>query len=273
MLAENKEDVAKFADYVPESAPAPAKKAAAKPAAEAPKAEAAAAPAASGSAATDGDRIFASPIAKKMALERGLDLSQIKGTGPNQRITKADVEAFKPASATAAAKAAAPAKPAVAMPAPAAGVEFTDIPLTNMRKVIAERLQASKSTIPHYYLTVEINLDKILKLRQALNAQANEQYKLSVNDFVIKASAAALKQVPEVNSAWMETAIRRFTHADISVAVATPAGLITPIVRKADTLGLSSISNSVKDLALRARENKLAPHEYQVRFDVNVYYE
>ncbi|KAI8364856.1 pyruvate dehydrogenase complex dihydrolipoamide acetyltransferase [Choanephora cucurbitarum] len=165
------------------------------------------------------------------------------------------------------------AKPTPAAPAPApaayapqggaAGDAFNDQPTTNMRKIIASRLTESKQTVPHYYLTVEVNMDKVNKLRQVLNQSSEGQYKLSVNDFIVKASALALKAVPEVNSAWQGDFIRQYHHADVCVAVATPTGLITPIVTKAETKGLSTISSQVKDLAKRARDGKLAPQEYQ----------
>ncbi|CEJ00564.1 Putative Pyruvate dehydrogenase complex dihydrolipoamide acetyltransferase [Rhizopus microsporus] len=132
-----------------------------------------------------------------------------------------------------------------------------------MRKIIATRLAESKQQVPHYYLTTEINMEKINKLREVLNKSSDGKYKLSVNDFVIKASALALKKVPEVNSAWQGDFIRQYNTADISVAVATPNGLITPIVGSAESKGLSAISNQVKDMAKRARDGKLAPHEYQ----------
>jgi pyruvate dehydrogenase E2 component (dihydrolipoamide acetyltransferase) len=203
-----------------------------------------------------------------MAAEAGLSLNGISGSGPNNRIVKADVEKAKSSAPSAAKAKAAPKTTAASSPAPqpAPGQNFTEIPLTNMRKVIAQRLQESKSTIPHYYLTSEITMDKIMKLREVFNEQYKGQHKISVNDFIIKASAMALRQVPEVNSSWSDQAIRRFNTVDISVAVATPNGLITPIVQNADLRGLASISSAVKELALKARENKLQPHEYQVIF-------
>ena len=159
---------------------------------------------------------------------------------------------------------------AVAAPVPAAyapqgvsGDAFNDQPTTSMRKIIASRLAESKQTVPHYYLTVEVNMDKVSKLRQVLNQSSKGEYKLSVNDFVIKASALALKSVPEVNSAWQGDFIRQYNSADICVAVATPTGLITPIIGQAETKGLSAISSQVKDMAKRARDGKLAPAEYQ----------
>lgn len=201
-----------------------------------------------------------------MAAEAGLSLNGISGSGPNNRIVKADVEKAKSSAPSAAKAKAAPKTTAASStaPQPAPGQNFTEIPLTNMRKVIAQRLQESKSTIPHYYLTSEITMDKIMKLREVFNEQYKGQHKISVNDFIIKASAMALRQVPEVNSSWSDQAIRRFNTVDISVAVATPNGLITPIVQNADLRGLASISSAVKELALKARENKLQPHEYQV---------
>ena len=217
--------------------------------------------AASKSSASSSDRVIASPLAKKLAADRGIDLRDLpSGSGPNNRIVKADVDSYKPAAKTAPATVAAPVKPAIAA---VGGPSYTEVPLTNMRKVIAARLLESKTTIPHYYLTSEITMDKVLKLRQVLNEQANSQYKLSVNDFVVKAAALALRQVPECNSGWADDFIKQFNNVDICVAVSTPAGLITPIVANADLRGLASISNNVRDLAVKARENKLAPHEYQ----------
>ncbi|KAG0311156.1 pyruvate dehydrogenase complex dihydrolipoamide acetyltransferase component (E2) [Linnemannia gamsii] len=166
-------------------------------------------------------------------------------------------EAAKKTSPAPAPKAAAPA------PAAPASAAYTDIPVTNMRKIIAQRLSESKQTVPHYYVTVECEMDKVLKLREVLNKASEDKYKLSVNDFIVKASALALKAVPEANSAWMNDSIRQYHSSDICVATSTPTGLITPIVANADMKGLSTISNQVKDLASRARANKLAPHEYQ----------
>ena len=132
-----------------------------------------------------------------------------------------------------------------------------------MRKIIAQRLTESKQNVPHYYVTVEMEMDKVMKLREVLNKQSEDKYKLSVNDFIVKASALALKAVPEANSSWMNDSIRQYHSSDICVATSTPTGLITPIVANAETKGLATISNQVKDLASRARANKLAPHEYQ----------
>ncbi|KAG9300111.1 hypothetical protein G9A89_000851 [Geosiphon pyriformis] len=205
------------------------------------------------------ERIFASPLARKIANERGIPLDQITGTGPNDRIIKADIDNYVPPSILAKPHAVTPTPPAVPPP----GLEYTDIPLSNIRRVIAARLTESKQTVPHYYLTVEVEMDKVLKLREVLNQDSNGKYKLSVNDFIIKSSALALKDVPEVNSAWHGEFIRQYLNSDISIATATPTGLITPIVTKAETKGLASISNQVKELAGRAREGKLAPYEYQ----------
>ncbi|KAI8391134.1 2-oxoacid dehydrogenases acyltransferase-domain-containing protein [Radiomyces spectabilis] len=163
------------------------------------------------------------------------------------------------ASAPSAPKAAAPAY----TPQSATGDAFADIPTSNMRKIIGSRLQECKQTVPHYYLTVEINMDKVNKLREVLNKSGNGQYKLSVNDFIIKASALSLKKVPEVNASWHNDFIRQYHTSDICVAVATPTGLITPIVTKAESKGLATISSQVKEMAGRARNGKLAPHEYQ----------
>ncbi|KAJ1877485.1 pyruvate dehydrogenase complex dihydrolipoamide acetyltransferase component (E2), partial [Kickxella alabastrina] len=285
IIVENESDVAAFADYSLDQAQSggaaaaePTKETAAAPAAAA-KAQEAAAPAASTSApAADGSRIFASPLAKTLAKEKNIDLAQVSGTGPRGRIIKADIESFvasgasKAAAAATAAStpapvaAAAPAAPKAAKAAPAAvdtSAGFTDIPLTNMRKVIATRLTEAKSTIPHYYLTQNITMDNVNKLRKSLNTAANGAYKLSVNDFVIKAAASALRDVPDVNSSWQGEFIRQHHHADIAVAAATPAGLITPIVKTCDAKGLRAISSDVRDLVTRARANKLKPEEFQ----------
>ncbi|TPX62188.1 dihydrolipoyllysine-residue acetyltransferase [Powellomyces hirtus] len=271
ILVENKEDIDKFADFQPESgsAPPPAKEEKSESKEEAPKKKESEkeepkkeAPVPKKTAeSSSSDRIIASPLAKTLAAEKGIDLGSITGTGPNGRIVKDDVLNYKAPAAGKATSSAASSKAPAAAPAP--GATYVDIPLSNVRKVIATRLAESKQQIPHYYLTQEINVDKILKLREVLNSQSNGKFKLSVNDFVIKASALALKAVPEVNSSWQGTTIRQFNNADIAVAVATDNGLITPIVKRAETVGLSEISTSVKELAARARINKLQPNEYQ----------
>lgn len=210
-----------------------------------------------------GSIIFASPIAKKIALEKGIPLSKIKGTGPDGRIIRADVENYKEAAPSAASKT---STTSIGAPSTAAASAYTDTPLTNMRKVIGTRLTESKTQIPHYYVTVDIDMGKTLKLREVFNssiAKEDSKAKLSVNDFIVKASALALRDVPEANSAWLGDAIRQYHKADICVAVSTPTGLITPIVKDVGSKGLSEISSETKALAKKARDGKLAPHEYQ----------
>ncbi|KZT75182.1 dihydrolipoamide acetyltransferase [Daedalea quercina L-15889] len=208
-----------------------------------------------------GDRIFASPIAKKIALERGIPLAKVKGSGPEGRILREDIEKYQP-SATAGA-----AAPTTQFPSPTAALpDYVDIPVTNMRRTIGTRLTQSKQDIPHYYLTLDINMDKVFKLREVFNKTLGEKdkaAKLSVNDFVLKAVACALADVPEANSAWLGEVIRQYKKADISVAVATPAGLITPIIKDVGAKGLASISSEGKALAKKARDGKLQPQEYQ----------
>ena len=214
-----------------------------------------------------GERIKASPLARRIAAEKGIDLSAVKGSGPGGRIVKADLEG-------APATAAAPAQAAAATPAPAAAPQQaapfeTDIPhtadkLSNMRKTIARRLIEAKQTIPHIYLTVDIQLDRLLKLRGELNAALEPQgVKLSVNDLLIKALAKALVQVPKCNVSFAGDQLISYSRADISVAVSVPAGLITPIIVGADEKSVSKISTEMKELAGRAKEGKLQPHEYQ----------
>jgi len=210
-----------------------------------------------------GDRIFASPLAKRIAADKGIDLAAIKGTGPRGRIVKADVENAKPGAAPA-------TQTADAAPALAAdekvnefGMVYTEAPVNNIQKITAKRLQEAKSTIPHFYLTVEIELDNLLAARKEINAAADGEYKVSVNDFVIKACAMALQSYPAANVSWADDAVHQFKHSDISIAVATPNGLITPIVKKAETKGLKDISVEMKELAGKAREGKLQPSEFQ----------
>ncbi len=263
------------------SGDAPKAAPAAKPAEEAPKAEApkAAATPAAAPAAAHGDRVFASPLARRIAQQAGIDLSTVTGSGPNGRIVKADVEgvsaAPKPAAAPAAqapaaaapAAAAPAAAPAPKAPAPAITAPHTAVPNSSMRKVIARRLSESKSTVPHFYVTMDIEIDALLKLRADLNSRAPKDgpgaFKLSVNDLVIKAVARVLRQYPNVNASWTDDAIIQYHDVDISVAVSIPDGLITPIVRKADQKGLAAISNEMKDLAARAKAGKLKPEEFQ----------
>ncbi|XP_021701071.1 dihydrolipoyllysine-residue acetyltransferase component of pyruvate dehydrogenase complex, mitochondrial isoform X2 [Aedes aegypti] len=253
IIVENEADVAAFKDYKDTGAPA------AKPAAPAPPAAAAAppvptpppvaaapppmaaAPAPMTAVEQRGPRVYASPMAKKLAEQQRLRLEGLQAAGaPEAR----------------AAAAGAPSVPA--------GAAYVDIPVSNIRGVIAKRLLESKTTIPHYYLTVDVNMDKINKLRSKFNKQLeNDGVKLSINDFIIKAAALACKKVPEANSAWMDTVIRQFDAVDVSVAVSTDRGLITPIVFSADRKGLSDISKDVKNLAAKARDGKLQPQEFQ----------
>ncbi|HEX8383685.1 MAG TPA: pyruvate dehydrogenase complex dihydrolipoamide acetyltransferase [Sphingomonas sp.] len=225
--------------------------------------------------ARSGDRVRASPLARRIAAERGVDLAGVTGSGPNGRIVRADVEGAETGTRPAAAQApsssdagmAAPAGPhAAASPKPAA---IPDIPhelakLSNIRKTIARRLTESKQTVPHIYLTVDVGLDALLKLRGELNAALEPRgVKLSVNDLLVKALAAGLMQVPKCNVMFTPDQLVTFKRADISVAVSTPTGLITPVVTEADTKPLSAIATEIKDLAARARDNKLKPEEYQ----------
>jgi pyruvate dehydrogenase E2 component (dihydrolipoamide acetyltransferase) len=235
-----------------------------------------------------GERVFASPLARRVAKERGLDLSRVEGTGPKGRVILRDVEAAdsagvakaQPAAAPApVAAAAAPAPKAAPAPAPAMSDDatrrlfepgsFTETPHDGMRKTIARRLTEAKSTIPHFYLSLDCELDALLALREQINAAAPKgtdgkpAYKVSVNDMVIKAMAMALTAVPDANATWTETAMLKHRHADVGVAVSIPGGLITPVIRKAELKTLSAISNEMKDLAARAKNRKLKPEEYQ----------
>lgn len=199
----------------------------------------------------------ASPAAKALALERGVPIKEVKGSGPGGRITKQDIEKFKPSAG-----AAAPASGAAS-----AGPSYEDTPASSMRKTIANRLVQSMNQNPHYFVSTTLSVTKLMKLRQALNSSADGKYKLSVNDFMVKACAVACKKVPAVNSSWREidgqVVIRQHNTVDVSVAVATPVGLMTPIVKSVDSIGLQSISAQIKDLGKRARDGKLKPEEYQ----------
>lgn len=213
----------------------------------------------------DGNRIFASPLARRLAQQQGIDLSEISGSGPHGRIVKADIEGYagsqkgKPAEEKQGA-ASAPAS----QPASDGDAEYELVKPSNMRKVIAERMTASKQEVPHFYLTVDCEIDKLLAARKDLNARAKDgEFKISINDMVIKAAAVALMQVPAANAAWSDEGIKRFKSADISVAVAIDDGLITPIVRRAETKGLRKISEEMSELAAKAREGKLMPEEFQ----------
>ena len=244
----------------PASAPAPA------PVAQAAPASAPAKPAATGA------RVFASPLARRLAAEKGIDLSGVAGTGPGGRIVRADIDALAGGAAApaviAAPTPAAPAPALAASPAPVAvpdfGIPYDAEKLNNVRKTIARRLTEAKQTIPHIYLTVDVRLDALLKLRGELNkALEAEGVKLSVNDLVIKALARALQRTPKCNVSFAGEELRKFSRVDISVAVAAPSGLITPIIVDAGSKAVSQISKEMKALADKAREGKLQPHEYQ----------
>ena len=253
----------------PAAEPAPAASAAPAPQATTPVA---AAPGGNGAtppalAREPGARIFASPLARRMAKQAGLALEAIAGTGPNGRIVKVDVEAAIAAAAAAPAAAVAAPAPVAAAPAAApapAPAAYQDAPASTMRKVIAQRLQEAKREVPHFYLTVDCAVDALLETRAQLN-ERSDAYNLSVNDFVIRAAALALRKVPAANASWVDGALRQYQSADISVAVAIEDGLVTPIVRNADGKGLAEISAEVRELAGRARAKPmgLAPEEYQ----------
>ena len=213
-----------------------------------------------------GDRIVASPLAKRIAEQKGLDLSQVKGSGPNGRIVKADVEKAQPGKASATADKAMtdPKTPAKTPAESDFGAPYEAQKLNNVRKVIARRLTEAKQTIPHIYLTVDVRLDALLKLRSQLNASLEaDGVKLSVNDLLIKALARALQRVPACNVSFQGDELHQYTRQDISVAVAAPSGLITPIVVDAGRKGLAQIGTEMKELAGKARDGKLQPHEYQ----------
>ncbi len=266
-------------EAVPSGAPAPAPAAPALvPAAPVAAAPAPAAPAPVAAPAAAGRaRVFASPLAKRLAASAGIALASIKGTGPNGRIVRVDVEKAKAAPAPAAAAPVAAAPVAAPAPAPANAVvrpaapvitaPHKAVPHSGMRKAIAKRLAESKTFTPHFYVSMDIELDALLKLRADLNAKSPKDgpgaFKLSVNDLLIKASAVALKRLPKCNVTYTDEAAIYYDDIDISVAVSIPDGLITPIVKKADQKGLAAISAEVKDLAKRAKEGKLKPDEFQ----------
>lgn len=269
--------IATIASEDEDSAPAPAVKAAnpapvATPAPAPAPAPVAAAPAPAAAPVAKGNRVVASPLAKRIAADAGVDLGSVKGTGPNGRIVKADVPTSSqpapaptaapaaPAPQTVPAKAAAPA----AAPVPDFGIPYQAQKLNNVRKTIARRLTEAKQTIPHIYLTVDIQLDALLKLRGQLNkALEADGIKLSVNDLIIKALAKALIQVPKCNVSFAGDELRSYSRADISVAVAAPSGLITPIITDAGNKSISTVATEMKALATKARDGKLQPHEYQ----------
>ena len=276
------------------AAPAPAPKAETAPAAPAaaPQPQAAAAPSRApapaakpnGAGQAAGNRVFASPLAKRIAKEGGIDIASVKGSGPHGRIVEKDVRSAiagggaKPAAAPAAAAAAPAAKPAAPQLASSMGADqvkamfeagtYEEVPLDGMRKTIAKRLVESKQTVPHFYLSLDCELDALMALREQINAAAGKDkdgkpaYKLSVNDFVIKALAIALQRVPAANAVWAEDRILKMKHSDVGVAVAIEGGLFTPVVRKAEQKTLTAISAEVKDMAGRARNRRLKPEEY-----------
>jgi pyruvate dehydrogenase E2 component (dihydrolipoamide acetyltransferase) len=258
----------------PTAAPEPAVPESAAPASPALAASASATPTAvkGNGHDTEGDRIFVSPLARRMALQAGIDLAALKGSGPNGRIVKVDIEAaLSGASPTAAPTVAPPASSARAQAPQAAPVAITAphtlVPNSNIRKIIARRLVEAKQTIPHFYVSMDIEIDALLKLREELNAKSPKDgpsaFRLSVNDLIIKAAAITLRRIPKVNASYTEAAIVMYDDVDISIAVSIPDGLITPIIRKADQKGLAAISNEMKDLAGRARSGKLKPEEFQ----------
>ncbi|NMM46001.1 pyruvate dehydrogenase complex dihydrolipoamide acetyltransferase [Rhodospirillaceae bacterium KN72] len=288
ILAEEGEDAADAVKEAGDNAPAAKAAPTAPPAAspEPAKAEApAAAPvqSAAPAPAASGDRVFASPLARRMASTEGLDLKAISGTGPHGRVVKSDIEkalaagtgkAAAPAAAPAAASApgAVPAKPAAAGAPPVLSAddpifkmlpEAEAIPHSNMRKTIAKRLTESARDIPHFSLQVDVEIDKLLAMRKQLNERDGADYKISVNDFVIKATALALSRVPDCNVAYTDSAILKFKKVDMAMAVAVDGGLITPIIKDCASKGLATISQEAKSLAAKARDGKLAPEEYQ----------
>lgn len=269
VFVEEKSEVDAFANFTAEDAGDAGSSAAAAPKPEESEAKPAqeesksAAPASTPAASTSSvkaptDRIIASPLAKTIAIEKGLSLKNVKGSGPGGRIVAKDLEGLKPAGEAAAAS-------TTASPVSGTAPTYEDIPLTNMRKTIASRLLQSTQQSPSYIIQSQITVSKLLKLRQALNATANDKYKISVNDLLIKAIALASLRVPEANSSWLgeQGVIRQYNTVDVSVAVATPTGLITPIVKDAHSKGLAAISNEVKELGKKAKTGKLAPEEYQ----------
>ncbi|KAL3230106.1 Uncharacterized protein RNJ44_01469 [Nakaseomyces bracarensis] len=270
VYVEDADDVAAFKDFTVEDAGGSSQPAAAPAAeekkAEEPKAEAKSEPKAkaksSSSTPVATDRIIASPLAKNIALEKGISLKSVKGTGPHGRITKSDVEKYlESAPKSSSAGSASSSAPSGSL----GGASYEDIEISNMRSIIGKRLLESTQGTPSYIVSSDISVSKLLKLRQSLNATSKDQYKLSINDILIKAVTVAARRVPDANSYWLENegVIRRFKNVDVSVAVATPTGLLTPIVKNAESKGLVEISKQVKELAQRAKINKLTPDEFQ----------
>jgi pyruvate dehydrogenase E2 component (dihydrolipoamide acetyltransferase) len=273
VLVEQGEAVPAAAAAPPPAAAAPA------PAAPAPAATPAPAQAAKANghaAPVAGERVFASPLAKRMARQAGIELSSLKGSGPNGRIVRVDIEAAQtggtaraaPAPVSAPAPVTAPPAPVARAPAPAITAPHKLVPHTTMRKVIAKRLSESSASIPHFYVSMDIEIDAMIALLSQLNAKspprdAPGSYVVTINDMVIKAAAATLRKVPGVNASWTDDAMALYDDVDISVAVSIPEGLITPIIRQADAKGLATISREMRDLAGRARAGKLKPEEFQ----------
>ena len=287
LIAEGTEGVkvnTPIAKLAGEGGAAPAPKAEA-PKAETPKAEAVPAPAPepakaeapkpAPAKAADGSRVFASPLARRLAEQKGIDLSAVQGSGPHGRIVKADIDKARPASPQAASQAGAPAPaaaPAAAAPREAKTLEqmgiapgsYDLIPLDGMRKTVARRMTDSFRDVPHFPLTLDIEIDALLAARTRINGLLETSgVKVSVNDIVMKAAAMALMKVPEANASYSPDGIAMHHHADIAMAVAIPGGLITPIIRRAETKGLAQIATEAKDLAARARDKKLKPEEFQ----------
>jgi pyruvate dehydrogenase E2 component (dihydrolipoamide acetyltransferase) len=247
-------------------APAAAAPAAVAPAAAQVPAAAAPAPVAAAKSEAHGSRVFASPLARRLAAQAGIDLKAVTGSGPHGRIVKADIEKAPKGTAAAPAAAGKAAAPVASGPGARQLADLLKMPyrlepLSGMRKTIARRLTESKQTVPHFYLTIDTEIDELLSLRKRLNDKTDA--KISVNDFVIRAVALALKKVPTANASYDDSGMMYYDHADISVAVATPAGLITPIIKQAEGKGLTQIAGEMKDLAARARDGKLKPEEYQ----------
>ncbi len=218
------------------------------------------------SAPKTSNRIYASPLARRIANDKGIDLSVVKGSGPRGRIVKADVENGVAMPQVSGAMSAPQAQPVGNQKINEFGMVYSEIPNNNIKKITAKRLQESKQEVPHFYLTIECQIDELMRTRKIMNEQGAKlkegAYKLSVNDFIVKACANALKAYPKANVSWNDDAVRQYFSSDISVAVSTPDGLITPIVKQAEGKGLKDISAEVKDLAGRARDGKLQPEEF-----------
>lgn len=259
---ESADDIGEVAATAPAATPAPAD-----PAPEAAPAQAAAPAPAAPAAPASGGRVFASPLARRIAADKGINLTQVKGTGPKGRIVKADVETFTPQAAASAPGAAASmaAGPATETVLKMYGDrQFEEISLDGMRKTIAARLTEAKQSIPHFYLRRDIELDNLLAVRKRINTAGEKSgIKVSVNDFIIKACAMALQRVPAANAVWAGDRVLQFEASDVAVAVAIEGGLFTPVIRDAESKGLAALSSEMKDLAGRARDRKLAPNEYQ----------